>query len=86
MCLESTQVPGGAGKLFHAVWMGRVVPVLGRLVTGDPSAYAYLPASVEAFPRADELAAIMAGAGLARVRYRRLGFGAVALHVGEAGA
>ena len=86
VCLESTQVPGGAGKLFHAVWMGRVVPVLGRLVTGDPSAYAYLPASVEAFPRADELAAIMAGAGLARVRYRRLGFGAVALHVGEAGA
>ena len=63
--------------------MGRVVPLLGRLVTGDPSAYAYLPASVAAFPRADELAAIMAAAGLTNVRYRRLGFGAVALHVGE---
>ena len=63
--------------------MGRVVPLLGRLVTGDPSAYAYLPASVAAFPRAGELAAIMAAAGLVGVRYRRLGFGAVALHVGE---
>ena len=83
VCLESTQAPDGPGKRFHDVWMGRVVPLLGRLVTGDPSAYAYLPASVAAFPRADELAAIMAAAGLVGVRYRRLGFGAVALHVGE---
>jgi demethylmenaquinone methyltransferase/2-methoxy-6-polyprenyl-1,4-benzoquinol methylase len=84
VCLESTQVPDGPGKRFHDVWQGHVVPRLGRLVTGDPSAYSYLPASVAAFPRADELAAIMAGAGLRDVRYRRYGFGAVALHVGEA--
>jgi demethylmenaquinone methyltransferase / 2-methoxy-6-polyprenyl-1,4-benzoquinol methylase len=83
VCLESTQAPDGPGRRFHDVWMGRVVPVLGRIVTGDPSAYAYLPASVAAFPRADELAGIMAAAGLVGVRYRRLGFGAVALHVGE---
>lgn len=83
VCLESTQAPEGFGKRFHGIWLGRVVPVLGRFLTGDPSAYAYLPASVAAFPRADELAAIMAGAGLANVRYRRLGFGAVALHTGE---
>jgi len=86
VCLESTQAPEGAGKLFHCVWMGRVVPLLGRLVSGDAAAYAYLPASVEAFPRAEGLAAIMAAAGLARVRYRRFGFGAVAIHVGEAPA
>jgi demethylmenaquinone methyltransferase/2-methoxy-6-polyprenyl-1,4-benzoquinol methylase len=84
VCLESTQAPDGLGKRFHNVWMGRVVPILGRVVTGDPSAYSYLPASVAAFPRADELAALMAAAGLVNVRYRRLGFGAVALHVGEA--
>lgn len=83
VCLESTQVRDGAGKCFHAVWQGGVVPLLGRAVTGDPSAYSYLPASVAAFPRADELAAIMARAGLVNVRYRRYGFGAVALHVGE---
>ena len=83
VCLESTQAPDGLGRRFHDLWLGRVVPILGRVVTGDPSAYAYLPASVAAFPRAGELAAIMAGAGLANVRYRRLGFGAVALHVGE---
>jgi demethylmenaquinone methyltransferase/2-methoxy-6-polyprenyl-1,4-benzoquinol methylase len=83
VCLESTQVQTGAGKQFHRVWMGHVVPALGRVVTGDATAYAYLPASVEAFPRAERLAAIMAAAGLAHVRYRRFGFGAVAIHVGE---
>lgn len=83
VCLESTQPPPGLGGRFHLIWMGRVVPLLGRLVTGDPDAYSYLPASVEAFPRAEELAAIMSRAGLVRVRYRRFGFGAVALHVGE---
>ena len=83
VCLESTQAPDGAGRHFHRVWMGHVVPLLGRVVTGDATAYAYLPASVEAFPRAEELAAIMAAAGLTRVRYRRFGVGAVAIHVGE---
>jgi demethylmenaquinone methyltransferase/2-methoxy-6-polyprenyl-1,4-benzoquinol methylase len=83
VCLESTQPPPGPGGRFHLVWMGRVVPLLGRLVTGDPDAYAYLPASVEAFPRAEELAAIMSRAGFTQVRYRRFGFGAVAMHVGE---
>jgi len=86
VCLESTQAPEGAGRRFQAVWQGHVVPLLGRVVTGDRSAYSYLPASVAAFPRVDELAAVMAGAGLVNVRYRRFGFGAVALHVGEASA
>jgi demethylmenaquinone methyltransferase / 2-methoxy-6-polyprenyl-1,4-benzoquinol methylase len=84
VCLESTVAPEGLGRRFHGVWMGRVVPFTGRVVTGDAAAYAYLPASVDAFPRAEALAGIMAAAGLVNVRYRRFGFGAVALHVGEA--
>jgi demethylmenaquinone methyltransferase/2-methoxy-6-polyprenyl-1,4-benzoquinol methylase len=84
VCLELTQTPPGPGRAFHELWSGRVVPLLGRLVAGDVRAYTYLPASVAAFPDAGELAAIMAGAGLSKVRYRRFGLGAVALHVGEA--
>ncbi len=84
VCLELTQAPDGLGRRFHDIWSGRIVPLLGRIVAGDARAYSYLPASVAAFPRADELAAIMSGAGLVNVRYRRFGLGAVALHVGEA--
>jgi demethylmenaquinone methyltransferase/2-methoxy-6-polyprenyl-1,4-benzoquinol methylase len=83
VCLESTQPPDGRGAWAQRLWMGRVVPVLGRVVGGDASAYAYLPDSVATFPRVEELAAIMCAAGLAQVRYRRFGLGSVALHVGE---
>jgi demethylmenaquinone methyltransferase/2-methoxy-6-polyprenyl-1,4-benzoquinol methylase len=47
-----------------------------------PSAYRYLPASLEGFPDAEELATTMRAAGLGQVAYRRLGLGAVALHTG----
>lgn len=83
VCLESTMAPEGLSRRFHSIWMGRVVPLAGRVVTGGASAYAYLPASVEAFPRVEALAGIMAAAGLVDIRYRRFGLGAVAIHVGE---
>jgi len=83
VCLESTRPPEGPGRRFHSVWFNRVVPALGRVVAGEGGAYEYLPASVQDFPDADRLAQLMAEAGLTRVRYRRLGFGAVALHVAE---
>jgi len=82
VCLEMTSPPPGVGRRFHALWSDRVVPVLGRLIAGHGGAYSYLPASVATFPDAEGLAAVMAAAGLSRLRYRRLGLGAVSLHVG----
>jgi demethylmenaquinone methyltransferase/2-methoxy-6-polyprenyl-1,4-benzoquinol methylase len=82
VCLEITTPPPGAGRRFHEVWFERCVPLLGRLVAGDGSAYAYLPASVRRFPEPAALAGIMTDAGLRRVRFRRLGLGIVALHAG----
>jgi demethylmenaquinone methyltransferase/2-methoxy-6-polyprenyl-1,4-benzoquinol methylase len=81
--LEITQPPGPVGSRFHAFWFDRCVPLLGGLVAGDLKAYSYLPASVRAFPPADELAGLMAAAGLRSVRYRQFGLGIIALHVGE---
>ena len=51
----------------HGIYFGRVVPLLGRLVAGQPAAYAYLPASAGRFPPPPpELAAIMRGRAGAR--------------------
>ncbi len=83
VCLESTPVRVGLAGRFHRVWMGHVVPALGRLIAGEAEAYAYLPASVESFPGVEELAAIMGHAGLTGIRFRRFGFDGVAIHVGE---
>jgi demethylmenaquinone methyltransferase / 2-methoxy-6-polyprenyl-1,4-benzoquinol methylase len=81
VCLELTDPPAWAAP-FARLWTERAVPLLGRLVARETDAYRYLPASVRRFPPADELAAVMARAGLRRVRYRRLSGGAVAVHVG----
>jgi demethylmenaquinone methyltransferase/2-methoxy-6-polyprenyl-1,4-benzoquinol methylase len=70
------------GALFR-LYFHRVVPWLGGVISGQPAAYAYLPASVDRFPTADRLAAMMDRAGFGRVRFKRFMFGTVALHVGE---
>lgn len=81
VCLELTQArPRWWARLF--LWsFRRAAPLLGGLV-GARDAYGYLPASLDGFPSADRLAATMGAAGLSGVRYRRLGLGTVALHVG----
>ena len=60
--LEFSNPPGLLGA-FYRLYFGRVLPRIGGLVSGDPSAYAYLPASVERFPSPVAFAALMEGAG-----------------------
>ncbi|MGE3268241.1 MAG: ubiquinone/menaquinone biosynthesis methyltransferase [Chloroflexota bacterium] len=84
VCLELTQLQAPLwGRLF-SLYFGRVVPLIGKLVAGDAGAYTYLPESVAAFLRPEGVAAEMAHAGLREIRWRRLGFGTVTLHVGTA--
>jgi demethylmenaquinone methyltransferase/2-methoxy-6-polyprenyl-1,4-benzoquinol methylase len=70
-------------RAAHGVWFDRAIPRLGRLVSGDGAAYAYLPASVKRFPAPRELAARLAAAGLVEVRWRTFLGGIVALHHGR---
>ena len=68
--------------LFHA-YFHRLVPLLGRLVTGHRFAYRYLPESVRHFPAAPELQAMLCRAGFSGASYRKLALGTVALHLAE---
>jgi demethylmenaquinone methyltransferase/2-methoxy-6-polyprenyl-1,4-benzoquinol methylase len=60
-------MPAGLLGAAYRFYFGRVLPRIGGLVSGDPGAYAYLPASVARFPRPDDFAALMRTAGFARV-------------------
>jgi demethylmenaquinone methyltransferase/2-methoxy-6-polyprenyl-1,4-benzoquinol methylase len=82
--LEITR-PGVRGwDAIFGVYFNRVVPLIGAAVAGDRAAYTYLPRSVERFVAPPELVRLMTRAGLRDVRYRRLGLGTIALHVGVA--
>ena len=78
--LEITR-PRGVLKPFFRLWFDVLVPLLGRTLPGG-QAYTYLPASVRRFPGPDDLSALLEDAGFEAVRYRLLGGGIVALHVG----
>ncbi len=79
--LELARPPGGPGAWLFDTWFRRVVPVLGRIVRRS-AAYAYLPASVLAYPTPASVADLMAACGLRDVRWRRLTTGLATLHVG----
>jgi demethylmenaquinone methyltransferase/2-methoxy-6-polyprenyl-1,4-benzoquinol methylase len=71
--------PGLAGDLYR--WYCRkLLPKIGGLLSGNPDAYKYLPASVARFFRPDELAALMSSVGFTSVRYQLWTLGSVALH------
>jgi demethylmenaquinone methyltransferase/2-methoxy-6-polyprenyl-1,4-benzoquinol methylase len=80
--LEFTEPPPGlAGDLYR--WYCRtVLPKIGGLLSGNPSAYKYLPASVARFFRPDELVSLMRSAGFDSVEYQLWTMGSVALHTG----
>ena len=82
VCLELTTPADPLFAALFRLYFRGLVPLVGGLVAGDSAAYTYLPESVAAFLQPGPLAATMTTAGLERVRYRRLGFGTVALHVG----
>ncbi len=80
--LELTPMSRGALTPALNWYFHHVVPVMGKLITGDRAAYEYLPQSVDRFLEAPALAAMFEDAGLAGVGYKKMGFGAVAVHWG----
>jgi demethylmenaquinone methyltransferase/2-methoxy-6-polyprenyl-1,4-benzoquinol methylase len=80
--LEFTTPPGRLFRGLYLWYFHRVLPRIGRLVSGHATAYSYLPASVEDFPRPEGLSAWMREAGFSDVSYELLTAGIVAIHVG----
>jgi demethylmenaquinone methyltransferase/2-methoxy-6-polyprenyl-1,4-benzoquinol methylase len=70
------------GRLYQ-LYFHQVLPWIGGLISGNPDAYRYLPASVSAFPSPRELAGLMEEVGFQDVRFRTLTGGIVTLHVGR---
>ncbi len=60
-----------------------ILPRLGAVISGNGSAYQYLPDSVQRFPTQEKLAELMRDAGFNDVAYRSLSAGIAALHWGK---
>jgi len=82
VCLDTSPPPSSPLQPLVRLYLRRIIPLLGRLIAGERSAYAYLSASTEGFKTPEELAAIMRAAGLVEISYQRFMAGTIAVHVG----
>ena len=80
LCLEFAPSVAPFLQPLYDLYSFAFLPVLGRLVTGNRDAYAYLVESIRRFPPQGEVSAMIAAAGLERPRYRNLTGGIAALH------
>lgn len=67
---------------FYGLYFKYIVPVVGRWVSRDRSAYNYLPESVHAFPRGKAFTNILTGIGFKSASYQRLTFGICSIYTG----
>lgn len=80
ICLEFSRPPNDVLRWFYFGYLSYIVPWLGRLVTGNLSAYRYLAQSIKDFLSQEELVKTMEAVGFREVRYTNLTGGIVAVH------
>jgi demethylmenaquinone methyltransferase/2-methoxy-6-polyprenyl-1,4-benzoquinol methylase len=82
LCLEFSTVDLPGLDRLYDLFSFKVIPPLGRAVTGDAESYRYLVESIRRFPRPGAFADMISAAGFARVKWQSLSGGIVALHSG----
>ena len=61
-------------QLFH-IYSHTILPIYGRLISKDTSAYSYLTKTIEAFPQGERMVDILCKAGFKEASFKRLTFG-----------
>ena len=62
-------------KQLFRIYSHSVLPVYGRLISRDTSAYTYLTKTIEAFPQGERMEEILRQAGFREASFKRLTFG-----------
>lgn len=75
--------PRGLFRILYTVYSRFIMPRLGGLLTGNASAYEYLPETAARFPSGEEFTAIMRSTNaFSECRYESLTFGIAYLYIG----
>ena len=62
-------------RQLFSIYSHTVLPVCGRMISHDTSAYSYLTKTIEAFPQGEEMMGILKKAGFSQTSFKRLTFG-----------
>lgn len=70
-------------KQLYSLYLFGLLPLIGRVVSKDSSAYSYLPESVMAFPDDQKFLAILQKVGFSRTSQKRLSFGIATIYIAQ---
>ena len=74
--------PGGLLGKLYAFYFRRILPAIGKVLSGTSGPYAYLPFSVQQFPAPAAMAQLMRDAGFVDVTWTPYTFGVAGLFRG----
>ena len=80
--LEFTTPPNPLVRAGYLFYFHRILPLVGRIVSGHPWAYTYLPESVKEFPGPGALEGRFREVGFTDTGYHLVTFGIAAIHWG----
>lgn len=84
ICVVELACPDSALPLAgYKLYTRGLIPVAGKLISGDSRAYSYLHESIEAAPQRERMAAIMKEAGFSRPKWKALFPGVVCIYLAE---
>ena len=70
-------------KQLYGFYSKTILPLIGRLVSKDSSAYTYLPESVQAFPDGPDFLRVFEQAGFTKTKWVSLTFGIASIYIGQ---
>lgn len=83
LCVLELSCPANPLMRFgYDLYSRRLIPAVGRMVSGDSEAYTYLPESIAACPQRGEMTALMEQAGLTDCTFRSMTLGVVTMYLG----
>lgn len=68
---------------LHQFYLNRIIPHVGKWLSGHKEAYTYLSKTIATFPQGEAFGLILKEAGFTNVQIKPLTFGAVSLYTGE---
>ena len=82
MVLEFSKPANPAVRFFYNLYNRSILPAAGRLLSGDSSAYSYLPESVKAFPEGRDFLEILTKQQFQQTKALPLTFGISTIYTG----
>ncbi len=79
--IELSCPPSGIPLSLYKIYSRRLIPFVGRMVSGDSRAYSYLPESIAAAPQRGDMISIMENCGFTDCQWHSLTFGAVTYYI-----